>query len=391
MLVYFIYPLVNFLSRELGWYIPRWWLDVTWIFLFVVTIVTFLNRRPVRLKLSHLLAFNLLTTALVVKFLIPISKLFQDGGAYVPIAMEAKPLFYFIFVLLWIRVFGVPTSKDFVFWGRILAFFLMFEFVYKSFSSNTIIRVKGSGEVNYDAMLLVISASLLLYEHRYLRLRRVRAFHMLVTLLTGIAITLSRTAILTEIFLLLVYSRLSGAAKFFGLVSLAALGLLAFQSRGLSFSPDTWDRFYMWKAAYDLFLNHPLGAAIGFGPNALPVRIPPQLYSLWVEIQSQGWGLSGIYPYNFHAFWLRFSITWGVFVGASLLVFALILATKVRSPVGALGAVFLLQGLTMGTIYLSNVGIPLFLAFALALQGARAYPKARVFQQPIGDNRGLRS
>jgi hypothetical protein len=86
---------------------------------------------------------------------------------------------------------------------------------------------------------------------------------------------------------------------------------------------------------------------------------------LW-DLQQNAWGLSGVFAYNFHSFWLRSALTWGLAAQAALLAALGYAAWRLRhGPVRGLAVLALVMGMTMGLFYLSNVAVPLYLAFAV--------------------------
>lgn len=140
--------------------------------------------------------------------------------------------------------------------------------------------------------------------------------------------------------------------------------ILSFDIRDLPVRLQSMDRYWMWYSGFDLAISNPLRAILGWGTISLPVNIPRQLEYLWLDLQQVAWNLSGIYPYNFHSFWLRFTFSWGLLFSLPLLVFLLRIIISPHKPkiIRALSLLFIVEGLTMGVVYLSNVAIPLLLA-----------------------------
>jgi hypothetical protein len=186
-------------------------------------------------------------------------------------------------------------------------------------------------------------------------------------LLIGLLVTLSRTTLATTVIILVLFSHYSLGTKLaFGLLASIAI-VYSFLVRDLPLQLVSADRYWMWRSGIELFQKNPQASLIGFPLNeVLPVEIPPALDWLWKD-QQQSWGLSGIHPFNFHAFWLRIAISWGVpitiLIGLGLI--SLSMRKKFSALVRSLSVLVLIQGITMGVFYLSNVSIPLILGVGL--------------------------
>jgi len=282
----------------------------------------------------------------------------------IPVLMEIKPIFFFLFGLLWVDVWGKPRRDDFIRYGKILGSILLAEFVLESLLAGRVVRIRGSGEVNYDAMLLLVAMSFLWRNKNQMRKDIVSWF----ILFGGLFATLSRTALLTGVVIVGLFANEHVLKKMIGGV-IGVVGIfLSFASRDLHFALSAADRYWMWIAAWQMYMKYPFNFLFGFGVQPLPVNIPQRLFTLWVDLQQRRWGLRGIYAYNFHSFWIRFTTTWGVVATLVLLIILICFFRRYPAPsFRSLIVVFILEGLTMGTLYLSNVGIPFIIAANVAL------------------------
>lgn len=293
--------------------------------------------------------------------------LLDSRAQLTPLLMELKPLAYLAVAGLLAAAGPLPRSADFGRAGAVLAVLLLAEVLARSLWEGRITRPEGSGEINYDALLLLLAW--IMDRHGAEASPGAPARRTL--LLLGMLASLSRTVLLTLGLLLALEApaRTRNRPWLLPLLWTAAAGLAlagvwaSFQVRELSFHGlQSLDRYWMWLAGARLLVQHPLAALHGFLPGIpLPVDVPPALAFLWT-MQAGNWALEGVFAYNFHALWLRLAITWGL--PAALAALAGCAATALRGGprLRQLALTMLLCGLTMGPPYLSNVTVPLLLA-----------------------------
>jgi hypothetical protein len=358
---YIAYPLINILvSRIVS--LPAWtttWIDIAWLGLFFVALLIFIIKlsRKAHQRITYLILFALFFIAAMM--LIRFWSLFDYSlsASVVPYAMEVQPVFFALLVILWIYTFGPPAKTAFINAGAGLGTILISQFVVESLIAGRIVRISGSGDVNYDAVLLLIAYALSLEEERQ------QPFKLLL-IMVGFVATFSRTGMAIAMINVLLFGRHKWIYKavFLGVALLAII--VSFQIRDIPFRVFSADRFWMWKSAFELFQSQPWQALLGFSiGHPLPVFTPQALNWLW-ETQRQSWGLPGIYPYNFHAFWLRIAISWGIPVALLILsLFAVVFIRTHSRSLRSLIVTCVVSGVTMGLFYISNVSIPILLAF----------------------------
>jgi hypothetical protein len=366
-LAYFAYPLTSLAAETLGSALPRNWIDMAWPLLAAAALPALASGRclPGRAAALGAAALCLAGTAVLARFG---GSLLAGQPQWVPWLMELKPLVYLGAALCWLAAFGPPRPRHFVRWGALLAGALLLELAVRSLAAGAVVRPHGSGEVNYDACLLALSLCMALAGPR----PRPGAA---LWLLLGIAATLSRTALATGGALAFCFMPAHLGVRL--LLALACLGGIwgSFAARGLSL--ESLDRYWMWYSGLRLLATHPWRALTGFWPGLpLPAPVPPSLSGLWTS-QSTAWGLSGVFPFHFHGFWLRLLLTWGALPLAALAAALPALLRRSRRLLRSLALLCLLMGLTMGLFYLSNVAVPLYLALAAALRPDAAPARLR--------------
>jgi len=359
LLAYILYPTIMMFSRVFELSLARIWIDVVWVLLGIFVIFFAIARLSI--SESRRVAWYVVPFFIIIVIL---AVLKWGGGWYfsdielIPYFMELKPVVYLLFAWAWVQVFGRLWQNYFVVFGAILGIIIIVDFFVESILAGSISRPYGSGEINYDACLLLISLIMSLVGKCQVR----RVWTWLVVI--GLFLTFSRTALAAAIVIIFLYSSVKFKTKLTisSLAFLFAIGSFVLRDLPLD-TLSSMDRYWMWVSGIGLFIESPGQLVFGFPVGvALPANTPMAMEWLW-ESQSAGWGLSGVYPYNFHAFWLRLTITWGILaIGFLLMIVVLMLSRRREKLKKALYMLVLIEGVTMGLFYLSNVGVPLFLA-----------------------------
>ena len=359
---YVLFPGVMLIGRLLDMPLPRNLVEALWISLAVLALAVILVRRAISLRSSGpaaamLIAMAGVITLLFVRLVVPLSM--GREVEWIPLAMELKPVFYLLIAMLWIWAFLPPKPGDFVRAGMALGALILSEIVIVSIWEGAIVRPRGSGEINYDACLLLLSA-LFAFE-------RASAWRFLGTWVIMLALlaTFSRTAMLAMVAIFLFGGRGWVLAKIAVVAVAGAFIVGSFLIRELPLDAlNRLDRYWMWASAFDLLTTNPWSALLGFPLGAsLPVEAPRYLASLWAA-QAEGWGVEGVFPFNYHSFWLRVIIDWGALLagGALVLLTWLGFSNKRSKLERGVAWLILAEGATMGLFFLSNVAIPLVLA-----------------------------
>lgn len=359
------------LTRNVGYSFPRSWIDAVWIVtgLFAALWIAVTRRLLVERRKFLLVLFLIVLFSIIVA--VKFGSALFGSVVLVPFVMEIKPVLYLAVALLWIGAFGNLDPDHFRKAGICLAVIVIFDFLLESMLSGGFIKPRVSGEPNYDAFLLLVSFC------TWFRAPKGSRGYLIIFI--GLLATLSRTALATIVVISFLFAK-GGILKKTVIGALCVLFIIvSFLVRDLPIdSIESMDRFWMWFAGLDLLSGDFQRALFGFpSGHALPVEVPKQLEWLW-NSQQEGWGIEGIFPFHFHAFWLRFAITWGLAVTALVLAATAFIVLDRRRPSFLRCLVFLaaLEGLTLGVIYLSNVAVPLMLA-VFSAAAARNLPSKR--------------
>lgn len=361
-LCYIYFPLVNIFSEVLGFNFPRNTIDLALIAISISSILILVlgvnkNTIPVWFVLITLSLLLWIYTG----FLLDLSPL--------PTAlMEAKPLLYFLISILIISSRLDPKIIDFCRYGSKLSIILILELSIRSIASGTLVRPLGSGEVNYDAALILLSLVFSL-SNKSLFIR----FSPL--LVIGIIASFSRTSLLVTCIIFLIIDFIPIKYRIMAIAFAVAAGFLSFAIRGLEVnSLENMDRYWMWVSGIDYIVRDLISSAVVFAPgSALDVNIPPYVEDLWLN-QQESIGIEGIYPFHLHAFWLRIMVSWGWLSVVVAVIFLLINYNKKGAGIESKSYILacLVLGLTMGLFYLSNVSVPYFIAGIILLNRKNA-------------------
>jgi len=375
VLAYVAFPLADMTARTFGRDQYRSWIDGAWLLLCVLAILQSILRLARPLRFPRLPAGVLIASPIVlILAIVPTLGARFVGVTY---AMEMKPILYIVFAWLWVSAYGFPSKRAFVQAGLYLSALIAGELVIGSAIWRILLRPTGSGEVNYDACLIALSLCVALaYEDipRYYSL----------LLFGGVLATFSRTGAIAALVILLVSRRVPKPAKLLAAITAPSIMLLSFLVRGLQLSVDKIDRYLMWTSAIQLFTGSPSGLMWGYGVGArLPLSssVPGGLEDLWLS-QAGKLDLSGVYAFQYHAMWLRILVAWGIIVVALFVANLVVWTCQSRDPLRRyLALVIFLEGFSMGVIYLSNVGVPLWILLLFTCQGV-AFPKTLTVRKP---------
>lgn len=357
LLVYLIFPVSMLAGRELGFDLSRNWIDVAWALYAVVLLMFALVSIRLRVNKSELFWLFLLFMSAVFFLGKWLFALTGEEPSYIPYLMELKPLIYLFVALLIFLVAERIDNNSFVYFGVILALLVISEFIIKSALASEFVLPRVSGERNYDALLLLISFVMLFQNGA--------RFSLIIKILiiTGLLLTFSRTALIALVFIVFFVLRVSPAVKLISVVMAAVFFFSSFIIRELPIDAvERMDRYWMWMTAFQVFDMPIKEVLFGFEVGkSIDVIVPEQIRGLW-SMQSEAYGLSGVYPFHFHAFWIRIGLTFGVlfsFLLAMLFLRGLLLGKG--CVVKGLSAIVLVEGLTMGVFYLGNIAVPLYL------------------------------
>ena len=358
-LVYCVFSVVFVADYNLNTDISRNILDIVWGGLFLCA-STFAYAKLIQsFKLSEQTVVFIFLTSIITSIYLVKYLAFQDNFYLFDVlafAMEMKIFFYAFFSVVWLYVFRDVDVKSFSIAGVFLSIVIIVSVLIESILNGGLVRGHGSGEINYDALLLLLALVASLFGHEKVSKK------VVYIILLGLLITLSRTSLIVLAFVVFFYTNINFYKKILVFVFSISLVVSSFVLRDLEVDLSKVDRFAMYESAYHGFSKD--SNFFGNFPGlSIDLETPEQLNWLWNK-QSEEHGLSGLYPFHLHAMWLRFHFTFGLIVSSAIFFYfiysSILSKNKLRR---VLSFVIVMQGLTMGVFYISNVSIPLILLY----------------------------
>ena len=357
-IAYVAFPLSYLLTDYLGVQFWRNWIDVAWILLTLSSMT--LRYRKSKIRIHTITPVALM---MVVLFGVMLALGAVAIGAVPPVtaALELKPLYFLMVAVILVSNGVTPIPQQFCRAGVILSVVLVAEAALRSLYIGGLERPVGSGEVNYDASLILLSLVFALAK-------RDLAKRYAPILFVGLLASFSRTGLVAACLMLLISRTISVPLKIIAIIAALTGVVISFQIRGLDLTAiEGMDRYWMWVVGIKHFATHWTSLAINLAPgSSIDLDVPPYLFDLW-QTQQEKLELEGIFPFHFHAMWMRVFFGWG---WVPLLILLLMLIQMLFVPRGMpvdsriYACTCLVLGLTMGLFYLSNVGVPYFLAWA---------------------------
>ena len=362
LIAYIIFPAVSIIGNLFFTNYLRQWIDVLWLVMLVLSFIVLANRQTLKSSMGVFAATSIFLA-------------YMFGSAFY-VTFEISSLITFLVgfkcaFLLFVSIgiaaaFGIPDRSAFLSYGVLLAILLIFGCVVEMIMAGQVIRPDPTGEINYEAALLILS----LIVADINKIKRCQWLAILIAIL----FSMSRTALIVLVVISFIKFRIGLTKQFILLIAATTFFFASYLMRGLEIdSYEQIDRFWMWLTWFEAMDSASLTQFLfGFGPGvALPVDVPKQLTWLW-ENQQEITNTHGIFSYNFHAFWARFSIDYGVLAAILLLSFCIYPFLRLRSNDQIAFASFvLIEGLTMGLFYLSSVAVPAFLAGMLIVSSTK--------------------
>ena len=377
LFAYIIFPVVMIINRAVtDEYFSRNWIDVAfigWMLLAIASLI--IKKRAFRVfSVDSIVLSCFLCTLCLATFLkfILIPVLFSIELAYIPAMMEFKPIFYLAVAVIGVAAFGLPNDDVFIKAGMILSVMIFLSVVLESVDQGRLVRAHGSGEMNYDGFLVLISFFFAIYSRDVKSRRLVQG-----CLFAGLLLSMSRTALFSVVLCFFLVGKIDLRKKLALALCAILVMYVSFSVRNLPLNDiQSMDRYWMWYSAFDYISKTPSVLLFGLTPGVpIDVDTPLRLQWLW-NSQSVGWGITGVYPFHLHAMWLRVLVTWGV-VGVSIALFLVAKAyfSSRSDVVKALMIAVSVSSMTMGVFYVSNIDLPLLLALLAERNKGGKYAK----------------
>ncbi|NDV18240.1 hypothetical protein GO013_02250 [Pseudodesulfovibrio sp. JC047] len=299
-----------------------------------------------------------------------------------PIIIELTPVAVLAFCGAWSLTFGVPDRTDFQRYGGVLGGLCLLDLVIEGllFHNAPVVRFIGNVDVLAGLLLLSLCASLKTDARPGDPItpdQKNRVWRLLI--LVGIAATLSRTGLFAAGWIVLCFGRGSKTVRtliflaFFSLIG--GTFLLPISASEAVRYVDYW----LWAKSIALFTAQPVVLLTGlpFG-DALPLTFPAGMDGIW-EAATGRLAIMGAYLPQVSAFWLRFTLGWGLIPPVLCLIAILALLYRTMTRLGAgLLVVLLTQGMVAPLFYAPSLGIAVGFALLLALSNTAPKSNTRI-------------
>jgi len=270
--------------------------------------------------------------------------------------MELKPVYYVIAaVAIYLRMERMHLEhwlKRFQFFAGMM---ILSYFIQLALGMGSLARASAVEEANYDGF--IIGMGLLICYHLRAKVR----WHVWALLLVATVLTLSRTglaALLVLGFIVLVRHRQFGWLVA-GALALIPAAYIIYITRANGASSNQFDRFRMWQSFFMTVRHWGLFEWLfGIMPG-VPIRYYDPFIQWFIDNQSVAQhDVAGLHPFNYHGMHIRFILTWGL-VGVFVVLGAMAAAMRRGGwLVGLMLLYVLIQGFSMGVVYLTTVAVP---------------------------------
>ncbi|MUL16628.1 hypothetical protein [Aliivibrio fischeri] len=275
---------------------------------------------------------------------------------YFPVIAEFKPIFFLFFGMVIIETSKKISLKDFADLGCVFSTFVIIDLIirYALFGE---LRPGVLSESNYDGFLILICFCAAINVDAYSKLR------LLLMVIATLA-TMSKTGIIC----LLVIFAIDNIERFkvrkvfiMLLISLPAVYLIGERISNID-NILSIDRFVMWTSFITLFgeLSF-IDILFGTTPG-IPLRLYDDYLSWFVINQSESNGALGLHAFNYHSFYIRYFLSYGLLLLILLICFLIRMSLK-NKFLRYITIIVFLQSFSLGTFYLSTVSLPLLIAY----------------------------
>lgn len=358
--------------------ITKWLYDLIILFLFFPFIASFIQsdkKNITKTAAPFLTACFLMGLILFLSFFLKvIDTSYLDPFYLFPFLLELKLPFYLLLIGLAYKVLPPLQTSYFVISARIFSIILILDVFIRFLIYGELTRPAVVSESNYDGVLILVGVVALFTGERTKEFSRDYILFFI-----AIGLTLSRTCMATFIMLSFFHflrpSHIRVRYLFFLLVSsLAGLFLLTYRLSGIE-DFSTIDRIVMWISFIDLINTSSWqNLILGYFPG-FPLKETDAALQWFITNQSEEVGAEGLHAFNYHSFWLRITATYGLVFTSIVLAYFIKFSFKGR-PYFYFSLLIFLQGLTMGTFYLS-VNILILSMYFLTLLSRKDFQRTK--------------
>lgn len=354
-LVYYIFPFISIPFRILENRGVNY--EIIWILLFLVSTLC-VNRM---MKKNFLIILLCLFFIVVYKYVYPFFYISGEDVYLKALIIDGKWIFYLILALLWVNNIGLPRKETLynagVFFSKIFIIYSMYIFSVWGYDA----RPGILGEANYDGLLMLLPFCFINDMGG--------KYKDYILFFVAIVCTGSRTGIIAVLFLVLLILKYK-CPKFLIVAVPVVLSLMVFIFifRGYS-SIETIDRYAFFYQAIIFFQSSDLNTFLfGVYPGiGLDISVLNE-FSWVVDVFEENNDIIGVFPFYFHATYIRMALTWGVpFLFISLLYLLVCFFSIQYLPLKLFVLIVILFSTSLSILTLTNVSFVLFLSLFIML------------------------
>jgi hypothetical protein len=283
----------------------------------------------------------------------------HDEFFWEPFGMEVKPVWYALAaVMIYLRM----GRLDLEHWVSRIEFFaalMILSFLLQvATGMGTLSRASAVEEANYDGFIVGLAMLMCCHLGKEVKLRTWAIF-VIASLLTLSRTGLVGMALLAAVILI---RQRHYVWLLIGVTLLVPILVVVYEMRANGIHASQFDRLRMWQSFFLTLREWNLFQWIFGMMPGVPIRYYDPYIQWFIDTQSVGQhGLSGLHPFNYHGMHIRFIITWGLLGAATVLGGAIAAAWRSGWLFTLLMVYVLVQGMSMGVIYLTTCAVPAFL------------------------------
>lgn len=353
LLQFYFFPILAIIFQLIGYSSPPY--DLFWFVLFPISLIVSFRHRYI-FKRKNVLIFLIIFLLVCFKYIIPF--FFYDNTVLRALIIDAKWFYYFALAL---SVIAYSDQINVSFLYKSARFYCLLYIFFSSFSillRGSFFRVELLSESNYDNLLMLLGFCLFPYSNN----KRIDYLIFLIATL----LSFSRTGIFSFFVMSMIYAYSNFNKRYvvFSLIVCIPVLIYVFSARSATSGTDveSIDRLIFFFQYYIFALQASFfDLVLGIYPGqSLEMPIVPSFLWYIEEFENMN-NISGIFPFYFHATYIRLLFVWGIPLVVILILYACVCFFKTKNISKRMYiALLLLQAISLSLITLSSVSFFVF-------------------------------